>query len=458
MDNLTPKQRRQKASQQRRTHNVMLAGIFLLILLVFAIINLCTKTKDFSESENRSLAKMPAFSLSSLADGSYFSGLTTAFNDQFFSRDGWISMKLREDSLLGRKESGGVYLCENGYLIAAPETPNDAALQNTAAAIQQFAAKYPDITMQTMLIPGASAILSDYLPKNAPVRDQRQDIANVIELIGNTVRHIDVSENLANHAEEYIYYKTDHHWTSLGARYAFEAAGGALGVQSAVTYDIFTVTTTFEGTLASKSGSHQQLDSIQIYAPEDTSLEYYVSYSDTQETACSMFQSACLEVKDKYTVFFGGNHPMLEVHTTANTGRSILIFKDSYANSFIQFLIPYYDNIILIDPRYYYDNVDLIMNNSRITDVLFLYSADTFLTDTALTDVLTAGTAQPQEEAISDPMTSTPAPSPTGSEPSSTEDTENAVTPQEGGTVPPPVPEETEPSTEEPIDPETPIT
>lgn len=452
MDNLTPKQRRQKAAQQRRTHNVMLAGIFLLILLVFAIINLCTKTQDFSESENRSLAKMPAFSLSTLADGSYFSGITDAFNDQFFARDGWISMKLREDSFLGRKESGGVYLCDSGYLIAAPETPNEEALQNTALAIQQFSAKYPDVSMQTLLIPGASAILKEYLPKNAPVRDQLQDIANATELIGPCVQHIDVSENLAAHAAEYIYYKTDHHWTSLGARYAFESAGGALGVQNAVTYDIYTVTTDFEGTLASKSGSHQQLDSIQIYAPQDDSLEYYVNYFDGQEAVCSMFQSACLEVKDKYTVFFGGNHPMLEVHTTANTDRSILIFKDSYANSFIQFLVPYYDNIILIDPRYYYDNVELIMNNSRITDVLFLYSADTFLTDTALADVLNSSSAQPQEDEATAPEPSAapstaPSPSPSTLSDSALEDGTDTTS---GGNLAPPEPETSAPAQDGP--------
>lgn len=457
MDNLTPKQRRQKAAQQRRTHNVMLAGIFLLILLVFAIINLCTKTREFSETENRSLAQMPAFSLTSLADGSYFSGITDAFNDQFFARDGWISMKLREDSLLGRKESGGVYLCDNGYLIAAPDTPDEVALQNTASALQQFAAKYPDVKMQTMLIPGASAILKDYLPKNAPVRDQLQDIADATALIGPTIQHIDVSENLSAHAAEYIYYKTDHHWTSLGARYAFEAAGGALGVQNAVTYDIYTVTTEFEGTLASKSGSHPQMDSIQIYAPQDETLEYYVNYSDSQESVCSMFQSACLEVKDKYTVFFGGNHPMLEVHTTANTGRSILIFKDSYANSFIQFLVPYYDNIILIDPRYYYDNVELIMNNSGITEVLFLYSADTFLTDTALADVLNSGSAQLQENAAEAPAqpaaAQTPSPSPSASAAPNSSVEDMPDTTQSGGTLTPPEPETSEEPSQETLDP-----
>ena len=415
MNDLTPKQRRQKASMQRRVHNVMLAGIILLMVAVFAILNLCTKSREFSDAENRTLAQTPAFSLGALADGSYFSGLTDAYNDQFFARDGWMSMKLREDALLGRKESSGVYLCDNGYLIGAPDTPNEAAVQNTAAAIAAFASEYSDIPMYTMVVPGASVILKDYLPKNAPVRDQQQDIAQATALIGDSVRHIDVSDILAAHASEYIYYKTDHHWTSLGAQHAFEAASGVLGLQSALTYDIYTVTTQFEGTLASKSGSHGQLDSIQIYALQGTDLEYYVNYADTQEKVCSIFRSDCLEQKDKYTVFFGGNFPMLEIHTTANTGRNLLMFKDSYANSFVQFLLPYYDNITMIDPRYYYDNVDLIMNSSGITEVLFLYSADTFLTDTALTDVLTAGSAQEDAETPVDDQTTPPAQTPSPS-------------------------------------------
>lgn len=453
MNDLTPKQRRQKASAQRRLHNVMLAGIILLMVAVFAIANLCTKSREFSDTENRSLAQPPAFSLGALADGSFFSGLTDAYNDQFFARDNWMSMKLREDALLGRKESSGVYLCENGYLIGAPDTPNEQAVQKTAAAISEFAAKYSDIPMYTMVVPGASVILKDYLPKNAPVRDQQLDIAQATALIGDGVRHIDVSGILSAHASEYIYYKTDHHWTSLGAQHAFEAASGTLGLQSALTYDIYTVTTQFEGTLASKSGSHGQLDSIQIYALQGTDLEYYVNYVDTQEKVCSIFRSECLEQKDKYTVFFGGNFPLLEIHTTANTGRNLLLFKDSYANSFVQFLLPYYDNITMIDPRYYYDNVDMIMNSSGITEVLFLYSADTFLTDTALTDVLTAGTAQEDPEAPADrqaaavpsPVSPSPVPADSAMEPevdASTADEPGIAEPNTasgGGTIQPPV-------------------
>ena len=124
------------------------------------------------------------------------------------------------------------------------------------------------------------------------------------------------------------------------------------------------------------------------YTPEETDVEYYVYYPDTDEKTTSLFNSEALNQKDQYTVFFGGNHPLVEIHTTADTDKSLLIFKDSYANSFVQFLYPYYENIIMIDPRYYYDNPESVLKSQKITDVLILYSADTVMTDTALADCL----------------------------------------------------------------------
>ena len=80
------RQRLQRAQQRRRLHNVILAGVFLLILLVFFIINLAVKDRDFSDAENRNLTQKPAFSLTTLADGSYFSALSDYTSDQFFGR------------------------------------------------------------------------------------------------------------------------------------------------------------------------------------------------------------------------------------------------------------------------------------------------------------------------------------------------------------------------------------
>ena len=154
-------------------------------------------------------------------------------------------------------------------------------------------------------------------------------------------------------------------------------------------YDVYTVTDSFEGTLSSKSGSHAVKDPIEIYTAQGFDMAYYVTYPD-QEKVSSLYRRECLDVKDKYTVFFGGNHPQLEISTTANNDRKLLIFKDSYANCFVQFLVPYYEKIIMVDARYYYDSIESTITSQSITDILFLYSADTLVKDTSLADVLSA--------------------------------------------------------------------
>ena len=97
-----------------------------------------------------------------------------------------------------------------------------------------------------------------------------------------------------------------------------------------------------------------------------------------------------LKENDKYQVFFGGNYPQIDIKTTVNNEKRLLVFKDSYANCFIQFLLPYYEEIIMIDPRYYYGNIDTIINTKSITDVMFLYSADTIMTDRSLSSTINA--------------------------------------------------------------------
>ena len=202
---------------------------------------------------------------------------------------------------------------------------------------------------------------------------------------------IDVTAALQQHVEEGIYYHTDHHWTSRGAYYAFLDAADDLGISEELkSYNAYTVSTTFEGTLASKSGDHSTTDTIEVFEPVDPGSEFYVTYDDSQEKSRSLFIRSNLDKKDQYTVFFGGNHPRITIETTNNNDRSLLIFKDSYANCFVQFLTPYYEKIILIDPRYYYDDVGAVISSEEITDVLFLYNLSTYLSDTSLADTLNA--------------------------------------------------------------------
>uniref|UniRef100_UPI0037362845 DHHW family protein n=1 Tax=Frisingicoccus sp. TaxID=1918627 RepID=UPI0037362845 len=118
-------------------------------------------------------------------------------------------------------------------------------------------------------------------------------------------------------------------------------------------------------------------------------VQYIVNYVEEQKKTASLYQSEKLESYDKYAFFFGGNSPIIRISTTASTGKNLLVLKDSYANCFLPFLIPYYDEIVVIDPRYYYDDIYSEITSQNITEILFLYNANTFLEDNSISGIFT---------------------------------------------------------------------
>lgn len=379
-------EQRKKRSRRTVTEQGAFLAIFLLLcLLAFALVNALARDREYSPAENRKLAQLPKFSLSALTDGSYFAAWEDYLADQFVGRDTWITLNLQASRLLGAKEAGGVYLCADDYLMEPPAAPDEEALKRNLDAINTFAARHENLQLCMSVVPNAACVMAEKLPANAPVRDQRQDIQDIAARVQG-VSFLNVTDALTQHADEAIYYRTDHHWTSLGAYYAFSDMAAGLGIeQPSEEYDVFPVTDSFEGTLASKSGCHAVTDVIELYVPK-TDIEYYVTV-DGERTA-TMYDREKLEEKDQYAVFLGGNDARVDITTTAETGRTLLIFKDSYANCFLQFLLPYYDRIILLDARYYYGDADSVISREGVTDVLFLYNANTFLTDRVLADVL----------------------------------------------------------------------
>ncbi len=390
---MTPEERqirKQKLFYHRSSKiYIKMAGIFLVFLIVAFAFNLFSKDKKYSESENRMLAQKPVFSMANLTSGKYMKDMEDYVTDQFFIRDKWINLKVLEDLALGKKESNGVYIGKKDYLMEIPTAPNQKALDNNLDAISNFSASHPDINTVMTLIPNAAYIYDHLIPRNAPVRDQEKDIKYVMNAVSTSLNFVDLTKTMSSHKEEDIYYKTDHHWTTLGARYAFDALSTALGIEKPTQeYKIYPVTHSFQGTLASKSGYDKALDTIEIYVPQGVNTDCVVNFTDEGKKTASVYESAALEKKDKYEVFFGGNHTRIDISTPMEGKKNLLLFKDSYANCFIPFLVPYYRNIIVIDPRYFYDDIESLISDNEITDVLFLYNVNTFLGDNSLGDVL----------------------------------------------------------------------
>ncbi len=361
--------------------------IFAAIIVVADICLLLNHDRLFSERENRSLQQAPGFSIASVESGKFMKKTENFVSDQFFLRDGWISYKYTADVVQGKKDVNGVWLGKNGYLIEdVPETGNEN-MEKSLDAIKKFAAENQVNTVMSV-IPNAAYICSGLLPEGAPVRDQEEIKEFIKQSAGDAVKYADVSDILKAHNKEYIYYKSDHHWTSLGALYAFEALAGPLGITEPVSdCDIYCVTNRFSGTLASASGAADVHDDIHIYVPK-SEVEYVVEYVGENKKSATVYDSEALETVSKYDVFFGGNHALIKIRTSVKNGKNLLVLKDSYANALVQFLLPYYEKIYIVDPRYFSDSLNGVMAEEKTTDILFLYNINTFIDDNSLAGVL----------------------------------------------------------------------
>lgn len=134
-------------------------------------------------------------------------------------------------------------------------------------------------------------------------------------------------------------------------------------------------------------------DQIDIYVPKDNS-EYIMTNETTGKSSRSIYSMEALETKDQYTVFLSGNTGRISLEMDNDSDRHLLLIKDSYANSMIQFLIPYFRTIDIIDPRYYFEDVSKLLDSQLITDILFLYNSNTLMQDTSIADCLNASVEQ----------------------------------------------------------------
>ena len=239
--------------------------------------------------------------------------------------------------------------------------------------------------MSLALIPTAAQIYADILPDGAPNDDQQAVFDSAYSQ--TALETVDISSVLAAHAGEYIFYRTDHHWTSLGAYYAANALRSSWGLpeidQATLTPEA--VSDSFCGTLYSSSGffwiAPDKMETL-IAAPESSSVTRYET-NGTEQTL-PLYNYDKLTVKDKYTFFLGGNIPRAVVDTGTENAPSLLILRDSYADSLVPFLTDAFSEIHLIDLRYYTGSVREYIAENAVDRVLLLYSTDNFCSDSSL--------------------------------------------------------------------------
>ncbi|WP_125154324.1 DHHW family protein [Clostridium rectalis] len=370
---------------------VMMSLLLIIFIGTIMLLNIITPNKKFSKWENRILEQKPKFSFKKLTTGKFTSNYEKYISDQFPLRDFWIGVKSTTEKFLGKKENNGVYLCRDGFLMENFKKPSEDNLKKVINSINSFGKLFPKVNKYFMLIPNSTKILEEKLPANAPVDDELIYYNKFKDSLDKNINFIDIYDTLQARKNEYIYFKTDHHWTSKGAFYSYKELISSMGItpHESSYFNINRVTDEFYGSLYSKSGYKNILpDSIELYIPK-TKSNYKVWYKDTEKTSNSLYNMENLNKKDKYTIFLNGNHSLIKINTNTKNHKKLLILKDSYANSLIPFLAGHYKEIYVVDLRYYTDNLYNLINDNHIKDMIFVYNEISFFKDKS---VLTLGT------------------------------------------------------------------
>lgn len=359
--------------------------IFALFIGAFFLLFLLTPKKTFSEQENRELTQAPAFSLEDLASGRFTSRFESFTTDQFPFRDSWTTLKAAGELAVGKKENNSVYYCANDTIIEEFVQSDKALLDADMKAVNEFIENV-DVPVYFTLITGSAEVYRDMLPYGAPSASQREAADYCYGLSGAV--NIDFYDTFMSHRDEYIFYRTDHHWTTLGAYYGYNAMMEGMGFAAPPlsNYERQTVTEEFYGTVYSKSGfSWIRPDAIEIFAPQEDTTQVF-NYPGTEPEAGVMYDYSFLEKKDKYSMFMGGITPLLKVATAAVDKPSILIIRDSFSDSLIPFLQDDFSEIHVMDLRYYKTKlvdykVSDYVRDEGIDMVYICYSVFNFGTD-----------------------------------------------------------------------------
>lgn len=206
--------------------NKIITSFFCLLLAVSALIGLLMPDRYYSEREKRTLTQKPKFTVADFISGEFSDELEKYLTDQVPLRDGWVTMKTYMELAIGKRESVGVYICKDKYLMDKFTSYSKKQLVANAAALVDLQEKLAaeGISMNTILVPMAAQVLTDKLPAYAPVADY----AAILQVLTDAgVDTTDVLSALVAHSSENIYYRTDHHWTSLGPTMPI-VHGGAL--------------------------------------------------------------------------------------------------------------------------------------------------------------------------------------------------------------------------------------
>lgn len=357
---------------------------FLIFIFTFGLLYFFVPDIEFSENENKYLQQLPKVSLKSLLNGTFESDFEEYLSDQIAGRDFWVQCNTVLLLSSGQKDVNGVYVGDNGYLLEIFDNIDMDRYEKQIAALNKFST-YVDVPVYFTIAPNSVSVLSDYLPEFAVNYSQDKYISDFYNGLSSDITTINISDVLKAHSDEYIFYKTDHHWTTYGSYLAFNEIISVMGFEQLSKADLIKteVSDDFKGTFYSKGNFNVEADVISRYDMKDAGS--ITVTLDDGTTRSSLYEESSLDKKDKYGYFSHGNPAHLKVETSVENGKTLVIIKDSYMHCMVPFFTSYYSEIHMLDPRYIKTNLTEYILGLEPNEILILYNAKTLSDDVNFT-------------------------------------------------------------------------
>ena len=405
-------EKREIISNQRKLRilNIVYVRFFIFLMFAFFVISLIIPLRPkYSESEKRELTQFPKFTVSSFFSGRFFAGIDEWYSDTFPFREMFTELNARVTGFYGKTDTRihgtvekGDDIPDAGETVSSEQSGTESAPEESAQAdsssesVQEKPAEPTTQTLGALLINGdtayeyynfvrstadaytaainragqlldGSAAVYDIIvptsmgitaPENLTAAvntsDQKKAIDYMYSCIGSA-KTVPVYDILKAHKDEYIYFRTDHHWTALGAYYAYYNFMALKGETPTVLADY--IPREFPGYLGSfytSSGKLPQLaanpDTVFAYQPKDTNTAEI--HYENGTVANGDIISDVSASSSKYLTFIKGDRPLTVINNPAKQdGSACIVIKESFGNAFVPFLVSHYNTVYVVDYR-----------------------------------------------------------------------------------------------------------
>lgn len=370
--------------------------LFCGFIIIFSLLDSQINDRKHSELENRDLAQKPVMTKSNLLakeENRKYSYLYEQYvNDQFVGRDSWISLKSRSEAVLLKTENNSIIYGDDNTMYQKFYTIDKAQYEKNNAAVAKFISRHPGL-VSVMIVPSADMV-SPSAP-NAPFVNETPYFEEMSALFSQNADFIDLRDLFSANADQLLFYRTDHHWTTQGAFLAYEAYCKSVGIEPGFDPAQHTLTSSegFYGTLYSKSKLYNAVpDSLDYYSDLDNLLvlSQSATKADAEAAAAagikdqvvSVYDLEKLSLRDKYAMFIYSNNGFSKLKGNGNG--NVLVIKDSYANCFVPFLTEDYEEIHIVDLRSLNTSIDTMIAENDYDRVLILYNFQSYQTDAGI--------------------------------------------------------------------------